>query len=31
LKIQNGGGRNLEESQKLRYIRYGLTDLYEIW
>jgi len=31
LKIQDGGGRHLEKSQKLRYLRNGLTDLYEIW
>jgi len=31
LKIQDGGGRYLEKSQKLRYIRNGLADLYEIW
>jgi len=30
-KIQNGGGRHLEKSQKSRYLRNGLTDLYEIW
>jgi len=28
---QDGGGRHLEKSQKLRYLRNGLTDLYEIW
>jgi len=31
LKIQDGGGRYLEKSQKSRYLRNGLTDLYEIW
>jgi len=31
LKIQDGGGRHLEKSQKLRYLRKGLTDLYESW
>jgi len=31
LKIQNGGGRHLEKSQKSRYLRDGLTDLYKIW
>jgi len=31
LKIQDGGGRHLEKLQKSRYIRNGLTDLYEIW
>ena len=30
-EIQNGGGRHLEKSQKSRYLRNGLTDLYEIW
>jgi len=25
------GGRHLEESQKSRYLRNGLTDLYKIW
>jgi len=30
LKIQNGGGRHLEKSQKSRYLRNGWTDLYEI-
>jgi len=29
--MQNGGGRHLEKSQKSRYLRNGLTDLYEIW
>jgi len=29
LKIQNGGGRDLEKSQKSRYLRNGLTDLYK--
>jgi len=29
LKIQNGGGRHLEKSQKSRYLRNGLTDLYK--
>ena len=24
-------GRHLEKSQKLPYLRNGLTDLYEIW
>jgi len=31
LKIQDGGGCYLEKSQKSRYLRNGLTDLYEIW
>jgi len=31
LKIQDGGGRRLEKSQKSRYLHNGLTDLYEIW
>jgi len=31
LKIQNGGGRHLEKSQKSQYLCNGLTDLYEIW
>jgi len=31
LKIQDGGGRHLEKSQKMQYVRKGLTDLYEIW
>jgi len=31
LKIQDGGGRHLEKSQKSRYLCNGLTDLYEIW
>jgi len=31
LKIQAGGGRHLEKSQKSRYLRSGLIDLYEIW
>ena len=31
LKIQDGGSRYLEKSQKSRYLRYGLTDLCEIW
>jgi len=31
LKTQDGGGRHLEKSQKSRYLRNGLTDLYEIW
>ena len=31
LKIQDGGGRHLAKSQKSRYLRNGLTDLYEIW
>jgi len=31
LKIQNGGGRHLEKSQKSRYLRNGFTDLYKIW
>jgi len=31
LKIQDGGRRRLEKSQKLRYTRISLTDLYEIW
>jgi len=31
LKIQNGGGRHLEKSQKSRYLRNGMTDLYKIW
>jgi len=32
LKIQHGGGRHLEKSQKKsRYLRNGLTDLHEIW
>jgi len=31
LKIQDGGDRHLEKSQKSRYLRNGLTDLYEIW
>jgi len=30
LKIEDGGGRHLEKSQKSRYLRNGLTDLYEI-
>ena len=30
-KIQDGGDRQLEKSQKSRYLRNGLTDLYEIW
>jgi len=30
LKIQNGGGRHLEKSQKTRYLCNGLTDLYEV-
>jgi len=30
-EIQDGGGRYLEKSQKSRYLRNGLTDLYEIW
>jgi len=30
-KIQNGGRRYLEKSQKSRYLRNGLTDLYKIW
>jgi len=30
LKIQDGGGRHLEKSQKPRYLRNGLTDLYKI-
>jgi len=30
-KIQDGGGRHLEKSQKSRYLRNGLTDLYKIW
>jgi len=30
-KMQNGGGRHVEKSQKSRYLRYGLTDLYKIW
>jgi len=25
------GGRHLDKSQKSRYLRNGLTDLYEIW
>jgi len=29
--IQDGGGRHLEKSQKSRYLRNGLTDLYKIW
>ena len=29
--IQDGGGRHVEKSQKLRYLRNGVTDLYEIW
>jgi len=29
LKIQDGGGRHLEKSQKSRYLCNGLTDLYE--
>jgi len=31
LKIHDGGGRHLEKSQKSRYLRNGLTDLYKIW
>jgi len=31
LKIQDSGSRHLEKSQKSRYLRNGLTDLYEIW
>jgi len=31
LKIQHGGGRHLEKSQKSRYLRNGLTDLHENW
>jgi len=31
LKIQDGGGRHLKKSQKLRYLHSGFTDLYEIW
>jgi len=31
LKIKDGGGRHLEKSQTLRYIRNDLTNLYEIW
>jgi len=31
LKNENGGRRHLEKSQKSRYLRSGLTDLYEIW
>jgi len=31
LKIQDGGGRHPEKSQKSRLLRNGLTDLYEIW
>jgi len=31
LKNQDGDGRHLEKSQKSRYLRNGLTDLYEIW
>jgi len=31
LNIQDDGGRHLEKSQKSRYLRNGLTDLYEIW
>jgi len=30
-EIQDGGGRHLEKSQKSRYLRNDLTDLYEIW
>jgi len=30
LKIQNSGGRHLEKSQKLRYLRNGFANLYEI-
>jgi len=30
LKIQDGGGRHLEKSQKSRHLRNGLIDLYEI-
>jgi len=29
-KIQDGGGHHLEKSQKSRYLRNSLTDLYEI-
>ena len=29
-KNQDGGGRHLEKPQKLRYLRNGFTDLYEI-
>jgi len=31
LKIQDGGGRQLEKSQESRYLRNGLTDLYQVW
>jgi len=31
LKIQDSGISHLEKSQKLRYLRNGLTDLYEVW
>jgi len=31
LKIQDGGGRHLEKSQKSRHLRNSLTDIYEIW
>jgi len=31
LKIQDGGDRHLEKSQKSQYPCNGLTDLYEIW
>jgi len=31
LKIQDGGIRHLEKSQKSRYLHHYLTDLYEIW
>ena len=31
LKIQFDDGRHLEQSQKSRYLRIGLTNLYEIW
>jgi len=31
LNIQDGGGQHLEKSQKSRFRRNGLTDLYKIW
>jgi len=31
LKIQNGGGRHLENHKKCRYLCNGFTNFYEIW
>jgi len=31
LKIQDSGGRHLENHKKSRYLRNGFTDLYKIW